>query len=231
VALLLTSKLASPRALARAGQGHRVAALLLALASVGAARADEMAPGYPDDFMALDAREVRLLPPFCVHTQYFSSKYGVHEVERNRWRAVLGPTFVHIHHYCFGLLKTNRALLLTKTKQYREYYLRDSISEFDYVIQRAPDDFLLLPEILSKKGENLVRLGRGMMAVPEFERATELKPDFWPPYAQLADYYKAAGEKDKAREVLNKGLTQSPGTPALQRRLSELDTVAAKREN
>jgi tetratricopeptide (TPR) repeat protein len=224
--------LAGTRPLARGRNVYRIAGLLLALASCGAARAEEpMAPGYPDDFYALDAREVRLLPPYCIHGQYFRDKYGRNDVERERWEAALGPTFWHVHHYCFGLLKTNRALLLTRTKQYREFYLRDSIVEFDYVIDRAPADFVLLPEILTKKGENLVRIGRGEFAVIAFERATELNPSFWPPYAQLADYYKGQGQNDKAREVLKSGLAHSPDAQALQRRLNELGPTPARPVN
>ena len=199
------------------------AAAILALASCGAVHAQGMVPGYPDDFMALDAREVRLLPPYCMYSQYFSWKYRPDEAEKKRWESALGPTFIHIHHYCFALLKTNRALYLTKTRQFREFYLRDSLNEFDYVIQRAPDDFVLLPEILSKKGENLVRLGRGSFAVFEFERAVELNPKFWPPYAHLADYYKSTGETAKAKEVLSKGLAEAPDTKPLLERLAALD--------
>lgn len=230
MALLLTWNPAGARTPAHKCLMYRLAALLLALASFGAARAQQMVPGYPDDFMALDAREVRLLPPYCIYSQYFSWKYHPSEVEKKRWETALGPTFWHIHHYCFALLKTNRALFLTKSKQFREFYLRDSLNEFDYVIERAPDDFVLLPEILTKKGENLVRLGRGPWAVFEFERAAGLNPSFWPPYAHLADYYKSEGEKEKAREVLSKGLAQSPDAKPLQQRLAELDQAIARRE-
>jgi tetratricopeptide (TPR) repeat protein len=230
VALLLRWVLAGLRAPVHERVLHRLAVLFLVLASCGAARAQQMAPGYPDDFMALDAREVRLLPPYCVYSQIFSWKYKPNEVERKRWEAALGPTFTHIHHYCFALLKTNRALFLTKEKRFRMFYLSDSMNEFKYIIDRSPDNFVLLPEILTKKGENLVRLGQGAFAVFEFERAIELKPDYWPPYAQLADYYKSEGDKEKAREVLSKGLSQSPDVKALQQRLAELDQAVARRE-
>ena len=207
---------------ARRRSVHGVAALFLAIAACGAAHSEGLAPGYPDNFYELDPREVLLLPPYCVHGWYFRQKYGDNKAEQQRWFEALGPTFNHVHHYCFGLLKTNRALFLTTTKRYREFYLRDSLVEFDYVIERSPDNFVLLPEILTKKGENLVRLGRGDKAVETFERAVELNPKYWPPYAQLADYYQAGGQRDKAREILTKGLEQNPDAPGLRRRLNEL---------
>ena len=230
VALLSRWVPAGPRTPAHKRAVHRLSIVLLALAGCSATRAQQMVPGYPDDFMALDAREVRLLPPYCVYSQIFSWKYKPNEAEKKRWEAALGPTFTHIHHYCFALLKTNRALFLTKEMRFRMFYLNDSLNEFKYIIDRSPDDFVLLPEILTKKGENLVRLGQGAFAVFEFERAIELKPNYWPPYAQLADYYKSAGEKEKAREVLSKGLSQSPDTKALQQRLADLDQAVARRE-
>ena len=107
--------------------------------------------------------------------------------------------------------------------------MSDSIGEFDYVITRAPEDFILLPEILTKKGENLVRLGKGPVGVTQFERAMELKPDYWPPYAYMSDYFKDAGDPKKAREILEKGLSNAPDAKALQRRLAELESGTERR--
>jgi tetratricopeptide (TPR) repeat protein len=198
--------------------------LLLAavLGSTAPAQAQDI-PGYGglEDY---DAREVALLPKFCPHTLLFKEKVpgGSNPLEIERWEAVLGPTFRHMHHYCWGLMKTNRGVLLSRDRQVRQGYLTDSIREFDYVIQRAPADFVLLPEILTKKGENLIRLGRAPVGIVELERAVELKPDYWPPYAQISDYYKSVGDRQKAKEALQRGLTASPDAPALRRRLTEL---------
>lgn len=228
MARLLNWRLGGAWTHAKTSHWCRSFALLLVLAISDAAHGQEMVPGYSDDFYYLDAREVRLLPPYCVYTQYFDARYRTNEAEKKRWVAALGPTFIHLHHYCFALLKTNRALLLTKEKRYREFYLRDSLREFEYIIDRSPSDFVLLPEIHTKKGENLVRLGRGQFAVFEFERAIELNPEYWPPYAQLADHYKTTGATDKARDVLAKGLSRAPEAKALQRRLAELDQAVVR---
>jgi tetratricopeptide (TPR) repeat protein len=76
-----------------------------------------------------------------------------------------------------------------------------------------------------KKGENLIRLGRGPSGIKELLRAAELKPDYWPPYAAISDYYKKNGDLKDAREVLEKGLSASPDAKALKERLANLDTV------
>jgi tetratricopeptide (TPR) repeat protein len=200
------------------------------LAMSGAAHAQGGVPGYPENFMSFDPREVALLPAYCKHSEYFRQKVpgGFDAEPLARWRATIGPSFIHIHHYCFGLLKTNRALFLTKTEQFRTFYLASSLQEYDYVLDRVPDDFVLKPEILTKRGESYVLLGKGPVGVLDFERAIELNPTYWPPYAQTSDYYKSVGNIGKARAVLEKGLEQSPDAQALKRRLAELETPAPK---
>jgi len=155
---------------------------------------------------------------------------GNNPAEIERWYSIMGPTFKHMHHYCWGLMKTNRALLFTRAPQHRTFYLDSSISEFDYVISYAPRDFILLPEILTKKGENLIRLGRASQGALELLRAIELKPDYWPPYAAVSDYYKEIGEIAKAREWLEKGLSVTPDVRALKSRLANLEGAKDKRK-
>jgi tetratricopeptide (TPR) repeat protein len=135
----------------------------------------------------------------------------------------MGETFNAMHHYCWGLMKLNRALYLARSAQARTFYFAEAISEFDYVLERSADDFVLRPEILTKKGQSLVRLGRGPLAVPILERAIELKPDYWPPYVQLSEYYKEVGQTAKAREVLQEAIALSPGVATLKQRLAELE--------
>ena len=196
---------------------------LLMLVSVPRMLPAQDIPGYPS-IEAYDPREMALLPQYCKYTFYFREKVpgGNDTSAMEGWIGVLGPTFHHIHHYCFGLMKTNRAVLLARSEQVRAGYLTDSLHEFDYVLERAAPDFVLLPEILTKKGENLVRMNKGPLATIEFERAVEIKPDYWLAYAQLSDYYKGVGMKQEARDALNRGLATAPGTPALTRRLAEL---------
>ncbi len=184
-------------------------------------------PGYPSSVTAYDPREVAMLPRYCAYTQLFRNHVpgGNNPDEIQRWYSMLGQTFHAMHHYCWGLMKTNRGVILARDEQSRRFYLTDSIVEFDYVIDRAPPDFVLLPEILMKKGENLIRLGRGASGMLQLLRAIELKPEYWPPYAVMSDYYKNAGDFKNAREVLEKGLSASPDAKALKERLANLDAV------
>jgi hypothetical protein len=184
-----------------------------------------MAPGYPDSVEGYDRREVAMLPRYCLSTLGFrlaNVPGSQDQAVTDRWYAYLGPSFNNLHHYCWGLMKTNRAMLLARDVTTRNFYLRDANKEFDYVIGKAPDDFLLLPEILTKRAENLARIGTSAVGVPDLERAISLKSDYWPAYAALSDHYKANADTAKAREVLEEGLAKSPDAVGLQRRLTEL---------
>jgi tetratricopeptide (TPR) repeat protein len=204
--------------------------LFFALLHTAAAHASGGIPGYPEQIHAYDSREVAMLPAYCKHTQLFRDRVagGNDKAQIERWRAMMGPTFQAMHHYCWALMSTNRAIYLTASKQLRSFYLQASIKDIDYVVERAPSSFVLLPEILTKKGENLIRLGQGPVGVHELERAIELKSDYWPPYASLSDYYRDIGNRSKAREVLEKGLASSPGSAALQTRLANLKQEKAR---
>jgi tetratricopeptide (TPR) repeat protein len=179
-----------------------------------------------------DPKQLAMLPPYCKYTQVFRENVpGGNDAQQiERWASVLGAgNFHHLHHYCAGLENTNRALYFSSTKLDRDRELRTSLNEFDYVLARVTPDFALLPEILTKRGENLLRLGSGPQGLLDLNRAIELKPDHWPPYAALSDYYKALGDVASAREWAEKGLSAAPGTKALQRRLTELDKTKAAR--
>lgn len=148
-----------------------MASLLLSLACLCAPAAAQDVPGYPPSVEAYDPREVAMLPGYCIHTQLFRQRIpgGDNPELIERWRAFMGPTFEAMHHYCWGLMKTNRGVLLARGQQTRQFYLNDSINEFDFVLRHAKSDFILLPEILTKRGENLIRLGRGPTGILDLD--------------------------------------------------------------
>ncbi len=182
--------------------------------------------------MALDAREVAVLPRYCKYTQVFRDKMpgGRDQAQLDYWYSTLGPGFHSMHHYCLGLMKTNRAVRIASTpQQWKTFYLGSAIDEFDFVLQSVSSDFLLLPEILTKKGENLILLGQGPRGMVELERAIDVKADYWPPYAALADYYKGIGNFGKARGFWREAYRSCPmRNPS--RRGSMLWTKSSRRQ-
>lgn len=191
-----------------------------------------LAPAHVDaqGQKVLEPGLVALLPPFCKYTQDFRARLpeGNNRAEIERWTAVMGETFNHMHHYCYGLMDTNRATFASRTPSDRKHQLSISIQEFDYVIQRAPAGFALLPEMLTRKGENLIRLDRGEEGLVELRRAIAAQADYSPAYAVMADYYKDTGQLTKAREWLEKGVSAAPHSRALTRRLAALDAAKGK---
>lgn len=213
------------------GVPRRAPALLhcigLALAVASTVALGQQIPGYPN-LDAYDPREVGMLPRYCQFTQRFRLAVpgGNNPDEIKRWQQYMGgEVFEHMHHYCWGMMKTNRAMLLARDGDVRTHYLAEAIGEFDYVLKRIPPDFVLLPEILTKRGENLIRLGKAPIGLLDLERAAEVKPDYWPAFAQLGDYYRSTGDRAKAREWLERGLRGAPGATALTRRLAELEAA------
>lgn len=177
-------------------------------------------------------REMFMLPEYCKYTQDFRANVpgGNNPAEIERWTNVMGPVYIHMHHYCYGLQAINRAAFLSPTREERVHNLGVSVNEFDYVIQRAPPDFGLLPEILTKKGESLIQMDRVGQGMAELQRAIAMKANHWPAYAAISDYYKNAGQLAKAREWLEKGLSAAPDTRPLTRRLAALDAEQGKRK-
>lgn len=217
------------RHLARVGRKFAMALLLVYPAWVNA-QLDAPSP--------FDAQQLAKMPEYCKYTQEFRwhVRDGNNPVQIARWQRLMGPSsnvntpmFEHMHHYCSGVFLINRAAFAFRDDGDAATYLKKSINEFDYVIDRAPDTFVLLPEVLTKKGEALIRLARdragiGITGLVEqtLGRAIALKPDYWPAYATLSDFYASIGNKAKAREILDKGIAAAPGAKALTRRLSEL---------
>ncbi len=189
-----------------------------------------LAPMHAEAQQAFEQTLVYMLPVYCKYTQDFRGRLagGNNREEIARWTSSMGDTFNHMHHYCYGLMDVNRAAFLSRTREDRAFNLNSSITEFDYVIQRAPPDFSLLPEILTRKGESLIQLDRAADGMFELQRAIKIQANYTPPYAAMSDFYKKTGQLTKAREWLEKGLSAAPNAKALIRRLAELDDLKGK---
>jgi len=142
----------------------------------------------------------------------------------------MGNIWIHMHHYCYGLMYLHRANVLARDPVVRGYNYNFALNEFDYVLERAPEDFVLLPEVLTMKGEVFMHQGKSGPALEQFERAINLKPDYWAPYAYMSDQFVSSGDIGQARATLEKGIAQAPDAIGLQRRLKDLDADPAKRK-
>lgn len=141
--------------------------------------------------------------------------------ETARWRAVIGPDFLHIHHYCAGLFTVMLAEGMRNPKDRRQP-LGQAIVEFRYVQEKASRTFKLMPEINVQKGKALLAMEQPRDAIREFQAAIALNPRYTPAYGALADYYMSIGELKDARAALEAGLKQVSGSKTLSRRLNRL---------
>jgi Tfp pilus assembly protein PilF len=85
------------------------------------------------------------------------------------------------------------------------------------------ENFVLLPEMLTRKGEALTYLKQYAEAEQVLRKAIELKPDYWPAYVHLAESFIDRKKPDAAKDVLRQGLSRSDEKRVLQRMLDELD--------
>jgi len=143
-------------------------------------------------------------------------------MERNV--AIYGHAYTHLHHYCWALNSENKANKLRGNSRIAK--LNGALADIKYVLDLAPADFVLLPDIYTSRAQILLALKRDGEAVGDLYKAIELDPSYTRAYLRLSDYYVTAGKKDKAIEILEQGIgntTSGQGNAAaLIRRLEKL---------
>ena len=181
------------------------AALVASLFSSPSAQAGPLGP------------EAAMLPPYCAPRMAddYSSASAKEWIDRFTME-----NYVHMHHYCIGLMELNRAYGKGRSRGAGD--VASSIQNIDYVIKGTAPDFILQPEFHLNKGKALAFMGRSELAALEYQQAIQLKPDYAAPYAALSDFYRDKGAKQKARETVEQGLEKIPDSKALKRRQVEL---------
>lgn len=165
------------------------------------------------------------LPNWCAYTQTHTHVDSIGK----KYQQIFGPTWIHMHHYCFGLDQINIAMQNWSNETIRNRYLQLSIGEFDYILKRSDSNFILKPEILAKKGEVLLLVGKSMEAVQAFYEAIELRCEYIPAYTALADYFFRHNDTFQAQRILERGLKCVPGSEVLKNKLAEVGTTQDKR--
>ena len=171
------------------------------------------------DPFAPTAKEVALLPIYCKQ-KHAAFKTPAGQI---RWQNTFGEMWQHMHHYCFALNFVNRANQALDNPQKRKFNLQRSITNFDYILNRADKSFVLLPEANLKKGQVLLKQGKMAGAIALFNQAIAVKPDYTPAYASLSDYYKRLDNLEEARKVLEEGLKHKPKSKLLKKKMRKLE--------
>lgn len=174
--------------------------------------------------------ELKVLPRACLAQTFISESLNypiVPKEEREQWYAALGGSFIHYHHYCYGLMYMRKAV--TDSSKQNHYY-HSASANFEYVINNATRDFPLLPEVYLRKGIALRFLGEDAAAATEFTKALKLKPDYTPAYAALVELHIDLGDIAGARSVLETGLSHAPASKILAEKKAYLEGHITKRQ-
>ena len=194
---------------------------LLAAACMAVAISTAAQAGKPDN---VTEAEMALLPPYCPDTQTFKYGDALSNPSPNapKWVGLMGKGFWTMHHYCWALLNLARAQKPSMPENIRDATRHYAIEDMKFVLQNTEPDFILLPEIYTKIGDVELALRRPAEANVAFAKARSLKPSYWPAYLNWAEYLRRTGEKAKAREMVEEGLSYSPDAKALRRLLTDL---------
>lgn len=156
--------------------------------------------------------ELALLPRYCPDTMGFGYGDASYNTSPNaaRWVAIMGKGFWAVHHHCWALIKMRRAERPGMRAVHKQGHWRSALADFQYVVDKSPSDFLLLPEIFTWIGRTEILLDHPANAEEAFARVRAVKPDYWPAYFHWAEYLVATGRKAEALAVIKTGLQHSP---------------------
>jgi tetratricopeptide (TPR) repeat protein len=182
--------------------------LCAALLGAGAARADFKPEG-------ITAGEIALLPPYCIDTESMSDNDPRYSPRAKQWKLQMGETFMAMHHYCWGLIYMSRARQPKVAVSERKWHYDRAINDYEYVLQFAKSDFVLLPEIYLRMGETYIELKDYARAVESFGKALDAKRDYWPAYVRWSSVLSKLNKKRDAMSKLEEGLRIMPNEPGL----------------
>jgi len=162
--------------------------------------------------------EMQLIPPYCPHTMGF--KYGDASSRTSpmakHWVARMGDSFWHMHHYCWARITLSRAQKAGTPQQTRRALLEEARNDYNYVIDRTPGDFVMLPEVYTRLGEVELLLDNPNKAKAAFDRARAQKPDYWPAYSYWAEFLLKKGQRPEALKTTAIGLSYAPDSKVLR---------------
>lgn len=172
--------------------------------------------------------ELALMPDFCQDVQTVNGwEQGVRESPRApTWVSKMGRSFWDMHHYCWARVAVHRSQAVGLHQNRRDHLVESAIDDMQYVVRRAPPTMVLLPEIYYFMGDYFKLLRRYGEASESYKKSRELKPDYWPAYAGLADLMLLSGQRKDAKAVLEQGLAVLPDEVALKSRLDRLNGSA-----
>ncbi len=130
--------------------------------------------------------EMALLPKYCNYTQTFPGSQkepSVYEAYLQRY----GVGWTHIHHYCWAMVGMNRFDRPGNTRMTKNTLATNAVSDINYVLKNAPENFVFRFELMTRQGKILIRNGM----LKEARTVSDAVISQWP---ERADSYALAAE-------------------------------------
>jgi tetratricopeptide (TPR) repeat protein len=146
--------------------------------------------------------------------------YCVNQDEKSRMQVMAG---FPVHHYCYGLKHLNNYYAATKADG-KKYQLSQAASEFRYVISHSSANSAptMLSEVYMTQARVHTLQNHKSKALMDYFKAIELNPKQSRAYTEIAMYYESLNMKDRALDIVTKGLQYIPGDTVLQSKYQKL---------
>lgn len=141
--------------------------------------------------------EVSALPDYLKIRLYYHLRSN--ESPYKNWEKRLGPDYIHVHHFAFGIIFAKRAIL---NKDKKHHYLNRAISEYSYVIRNSRNKLPILHHVYAKRADAYVELGNCNFAIIDYQASVNLNSGYVYAYTGLAGCYSSLGMTDEAAAVL-----------------------------
>lgn len=167
--------------------------------------------------------ELETLPRSCLAQRFIVGELdrnAVSPVEREQWERRMGKSYLHYHHYCWGLLDMRR---FASDQAQQRLHLKNALNNFSYVIRNSLRDFPMLPEVYLRRGMVQRLMENDSDAARSFREAIDVKPDYTPAYAALVDLFLDLDDLEGARGILDAGLARAPESRILKAKQLELE--------
>lgn len=128
-------------------------------------------------------------------------------------RQIGEPSFLHVHHYCAGVIWLSRARVEANQTQ-RKSYLEYANTEISYTYERIPETSPIYPTVAVNMARARLEVGQRDEAIAVAEHTAQVRPQDARAYIGLAVIYREMKKLDLARDALVKGDTATEGSSA-----------------
>lgn len=131
-------------------------------------------------------------------------------------RAMLGESYVHVHHACSAMVLIARAERYQGRDATRMgYVLKDTMGELEYALPRIPPSVFVHWKLLTIQARVLYMSGKKQKALDSLQQIIRRKPDLIDGYVVLGNFLYKEGKYPEARTVLQTGLEKT-STPTAE---------------